>query len=234
MAKKKEKTEEIDIFLKIIRKIEFFFEKNSKWVLISLGVIIIILVGFFGTRYLVLKKEEKAAADFGKVYLVYSNIQSSEDLSEKQKIEELNKIIPDFEYVIETHQNTKAAYESEYFLGHIYFIKGDFEKSLEYFEKASSGKKNFYITILSLVGKGTCLEELGKYNEAISLYEMMIKKYKDSYLVPYLEYSIAQIFEKQKKFEAAQERYTKLIEKYGWSSWSQFADKKLILIKSFI
>jgi tetratricopeptide (TPR) repeat protein len=63
--------------------------------------------------------------------------------------------------------------------GHLHALAGEWEEAEQAFERASQTKGNM-IKMLSIYEEARCLEELGKFDKAISLYEKIIASSDDS------------------------------------------------------
>jgi hypothetical protein len=47
-------------------------------------------------------------------------------------------------------------------------------------------------------------------------------------------FSLAQVDEKLNKIDKAEDGYTKIVDDFKWSSWVEFAQKRVLLIKNFM
>ena len=233
---KSKKTEHIDIFTKITRQIENFIVKYLKVILITISVFVVALAIYFLIEHIYSKREEYADKSFGKVYLVYKNVksESGDKITEEEKTKKLSDLTNDFKIVINDYPNSIAAMKSAYFIGNILFDSGKYKEALEYYKKGYSKKgKTNYISMLCLLNEATCYEQLEDYDKAAQVYERILSDFSDEYIVPYALYNLGQIQEKQNKFQSASDKYSKIVSGYDWSSWKQFAEKKLLLIKNF-
>lgn len=53
-------------------------------------------------------------------------------------------------------------------------------------------------------------------------------------MVPLAKFNLGQLYEKQDKYALAEQEYTEIVTQYDWSSWKELAEKRLLIIKSFI
>jgi len=221
-----------DIFFKITKKIEQFFLKNIKIILLSISTIIIILAAYFSVNYFIMKKEDQAEDAFGKVYLVYREIMNLETEDEdeiKQKLLSLNE---DFKIVINKYPKSAAASKSAYFIGNTFYGSKEYENALVYYQKGSMIKTKYYNALLCLQGEASSYEQIGKYEKAEEVYKNIVDNYENSFVIPAVRFNLGQIYEKLNKIEAAKEEYSIIISEYSWSSWSDLAEKKILFLKS--
>ena len=236
MSKEHGKTEHIDIFSKITKQIELFIVKYLKIIVITVSVVVVGLALYFSFEKINSKKLEKSDNAFGKVYLVYKDITSEkeEETEEGETAEKLIELNEDFKIVINDYPNTKAAMKSAYFIGNSLFNTGKYEEAIEYYKKGYSNKgKKYYISLLCLINEASSYEQLENYEKAEQTYKKILDEFSDEFITPFTLYNLGQIHEKQNKLQNASEQYSTIVSEYDWSTWKQFAEKKLLLIKNF-
>ncbi len=207
MAKKTDKTEDRIVAVEeAFSKTEQFIERNQKIILIVIGVIVVVVLGFFGFKRFYLGPKEKEA-------------QAQMFMAEKYfESDSLNKALngdgnyPGFLDIIDQYGITQSGDLAHYYAGICYLKKGEFDKAiehlkkfkskdemvstmakgaigdaymelkdtqkaLEYYLKAAEDKKNDFTTPLFLMKAGLTYEELGKYDEALKLYQRIKSDY---------------------------------------------------------
>jgi len=230
----KEHEQHADILSKITGAIERFIEKYLKIIIICVSTLVLALAVYFSVDYVFAKREQRANVDFGKVYLVYRAYLADRNLSDEQVSEKFNTVIEDFKLVLQNHPKSKAAAKSAYFIGNILFRLGKYEEAGEFYEKGSAGRGNYYITYLCMQGTATCQEQLKNYDKAAKIYEEILAKFKNRFIVPTVLFNLAQVDEKLNKIDKAEDGYTKIVNDFKWSSWMEFAQKRILLIKNFM
>ena len=236
MSKVRGKTEHIDIFSKISKHIELFIIKYLKVIVISVSVVVVALALYFSIERVYLKKEEKADNTFGKVYLVYKGIinEKEEETGEGEIAEKLMELNEDFKIVLNDYPNSKAAMKSAYFIGNSLFNSGKYEEAIAFYKKGYSKKgRKYYISLLCLINEASSYEQLENYEKAEQVYKKILSEFSEDFIIPFTLYNLGQIHEKQNKLQNATEQYSAIVSEYDWSSWKQFAEKKLLLIKNF-
>jgi|WetSurSiteA1Bulk_404760.scaffolds.fasta_scaffold62529_1 TolA-binding protein len=230
----KEHEQHADILSKITGAIERFIEKYLKIIIICVSALVVALAVYFSVDYVFAKKEQRANVDFGKVYLVYRAYLADRDLSDEQVSKNFDSVIEDFKLVLQNHPKSKAAQKSAFFIGNILFRIGKYEEAGEFFQKGASGRGNYYIAYLCMQGSATCQEQLKNYDKAAKIYEEILAKFEDRFIVPTVLFSLAQVDEKLNKIDKAEDGYTKIVDDFKWSSWVEFAQKRVLLIKNFM
>lgn len=231
MSKKKPSSD--DFLTQITKRVEAFIMKYLKIILASILVAIVVLATYFSVSYLLSSHEKSANSAFGKVYLLYSTfINTEKDVVLDISDEKLSDIIEDFEKVIETYPKSRAASKSAYFLGNIFYKAALYEKAAEYYSKGYTIDKKSYVSMLCLQGEAGSYEQMGEYEKAIERYLVILNGFEDSYVVPTVLFTLGQLYEKQSKLEKAKEQYVRITTNYQWSSWKEYAEKKIAYLEN--
>jgi tetratricopeptide (TPR) repeat protein len=77
----------------------------------------------------------------------------------------LKELLQKIEVIEKTDPNFRLSYEDYFKLGNSFFVERDFEKALEFYQKALQLKPNDFDALLN---KSALLAEIGRYKEAIS------------------------------------------------------------------
>ena len=235
MAKKeKDQRTHEDIFIKITRKIEYFIIKHIKIIAISLSVLVVLLAVYFTTDYVVKKNEQRAQSAFEKVYLAYAESTEQKDPPEEETDAELLGFIEDFETVIDEYPQSKAAAKSALYIGDILYTNGQYEEAVQYFNEGSSIKKNYYVSLLSLQRLASSYVQLEEYEKAIEVYNQIETRFNEEYIIPTIIFFRAQLFERINRLEKADDEYSRIVAEYPWSGWKEFAEKRQLLLKSYM
>jgi TolA-binding protein len=234
MAKERDQQHQQDIMTRITRAIERFIEKYLKMIVISVSSVVVILAVYFSVDYSFKKGEQEANVDFGKAYLVYRNTVLDQNLKDEDRAKKLLAVGEDFKVVIEKYPNSQSAARSAYYVGNTLYTNGDYENAIEFYEKGAAGRRKSYITFLCLMGEASCQEQLKNYDKAAKIYEEVLVSYRDRYIVPTALFNLGQVLERVNKLDKAKDEYAKIVESYGWSSWKDFAEKRLLLLRSFM
>jgi tetratricopeptide (TPR) repeat protein len=130
-------------------KTEQFIEKNQKVILVAVGVLIVIVLGFFGFRKYYLQPREIEAQ--GQMFMAEKYFE----------MDSLNKALSgDGNYlgfldIMDQYSMTKSANLSKYYTGICYLKLGQFENAIKYLEKFNG--RDLLVAAMAKVGIGTSL-----------------------------------------------------------------------------
>jgi len=225
MAKQLDKTEERIVKVEeAFSKTEQFIEKNQKIILIVVGAIVIVVLGFFGFRRFYLAPKEKEA-------------QSQMFMAEKYfEMDSINKALNgDGNYIgfldiIDQYGMTKSANLAEYYAGICFLKKGEFEKAIEHLKEFSS--KDAFVGPMAKMGIGDAYMELGKKDEAIEYYRKASSQQVNDLTTPLYLMRAAFVYEDQGKFDKAVELYEKIQKEHLKSTEARDIDKYIELAKA--
>jgi len=201
MAKKQDKTE--DRIVKVeeaLSKTEQFIEKNQKILMIVIGIIVIVVMGFFG---------------FKRLYLGPKEQEGKEQMFMAERYFEMDSLnlalngdgmYPGFLSIIDDYGMTKAANLSKYYAGVCYLRLGNFDEAIDYlnsfkgrdqivgpmakgalgdayleksqndkavacYNEAAEMSTNDFTTPLFLMKAGWTYEIMAQYDKAVKVYE---------------------------------------------------------------
>ena len=225
MTKKVQNQEEV-IVAEAVSKTEKFFEENGKKVIIILAALIIVIAGVVGYKFLVVDKNEAAAAE------LIANAQ-----------EHLNGETPNYELalngdekgagfldVIEQYGSTKAGNTANHYAGACYLHLGDLENAAKYlkaYDAVGGSVEAEIIDAQNLGLQGDVAVELKNYEEAAKLFGKAAKASENAYTTPLYLYKKALALEAAGKVEEAKACCKTLIEKYPNSEQKNAAEKML-------
>ncbi|HAL63963.1 MAG: hypothetical protein XD81_0958 [Bacteroidetes bacterium 38_7] len=174
--KKKEATEgRIEAVESALTKSERFLEENQKIILIVVGAIIVVILGFLGyQRLIVAPKEVKAA----------NEIFMAQNYFEQDSI--YQALNGDGQYagfleIVDRYGSTKTGNLAKYYTGICYLKLEDFDNAIRYLKKFDS--KNPLAKSMALGGIGDAYLELGKNEKAIDFY-LQAAKHKNELTTP--------------------------------------------------
>ena len=207
-TKKSEQSELIENPEVIAEKLvpgEDFLKSNSK-ILVGILVVALVLIGgilFF--QYNTQQQNEKAQAEMFQA--VYFFEQDSIDFALNG--DGINK---GFLTIIEDYPRTDAANLSHFYTGSIYLSQKKFEDALTHLEEFSTDDYLVQAKAYSLIGDANL--ELGKTEEAISLYTKAARTNENKYMSPKYLAKLAVAQEEAGKVEDAIKTYAEIEEKY--------------------
>jgi tetratricopeptide (TPR) repeat protein len=211
MAKQVDKTEErIEKVEQAFSRTELFFEKNQKIILIVVGVVVVIVLGFFGFKRFYLAPREAEAQ--GQMFMAEKYFE----------MDSINKALNgDGNYlgfldIIDQYGITKCANLSHYYAGICYLKKGEFEKSIEQLKKFSSN--DHFIGPMAFMAIGDAYMELKQVDKAIDYYLKGADMKKNEFTTPVILLKAGWAYEEQGEFDKALNVYKRIKAEYPRSN----------------
>lgn len=223
----KDKTE-----LTLSDKINVFFMRNRKAILVTLACILAVLVVVLAVfavldyqRKSGIKKIETLVLDFEKFKV--ENIKNAPDsMTEEEKkllANEENKLIENLSKY--TDKNDYVGFMAVQEIADIYFKNGDLEKALSYYEKLNL-PENQYISGVLYFNAAACSDDLGQSEKAFEYYN----KAASCESFPFKEralFNVARVQEKLDKAKAV-EVYSQLVADYPNTEWANLSKTRII------
>jgi tetratricopeptide (TPR) repeat protein len=227
MAKQVDKTgERIEKVEQAFSRTEQFIEKNQKIILIVVGVVVVIVLGFFGFRRLYLEPKEKEA-------------QAQMFMAEKYfEMDSINKALngdgnyKGFLDIIDQYGITKSANLSQYYAGICYLKKGDYEKAIDYLEDFSSDDQ--IIGPMATMAIGDAYMELKQTDKAIDYYLEGADKKKNEFTTPVILMKAGWAYEEQGQYEKALEIYKRIKTEFPRSTEGREAPKYIAKMEGLL
>ncbi len=163
MAKKTTRAEEnIQAVEEALGKTEQFIEDNQNPILIVVGIVVLIILGYFGFQRFYLAPKEKSGQEQVFMAEYYFEIDSL-DLALLG-----DGINPGFLDIIDDYKFTKTANLAYYYAGIIYKEKRDFQTAVDFLE--SFGSDDQILAPMALGSIGDCYLELDYADGAVDYY----------------------------------------------------------------
>lgn len=224
MAKRKKKKsgakdllESSDLLREKLSSTEDYIEKHKNIVFSIVGVILLMVIGYFLFRYYVRTQNHKAEIDMFQAIFYY-------------EADSLNKALNGdgnnygFLDIIDTYPMTKAADLAHFYTGSIYLKQGDYDDAITMLSKFKASDIAIQPRAYSLIGDAYM--EKGDAKTAINYYKKAAEYMPNKFLTPeYLEKEAA-AYESLKDYESASACYDEIIKKFYGSSQYQNALKQ--------
>ncbi|MBE0663920.1 MAG: tetratricopeptide repeat protein [Bacteroidales bacterium] len=203
MAKKKDKTEEnITAVEEALSRSELFIEKNQKTLTIVIGVIILIVLAFFGIRKFVIEpREDEAKAIIFKAEQYFASDSLNLALNGDGNY-------PGFLEIIDEYSWTKTARLANYYAGVIYLKTGEYEEAISHLKKFRS--KDFLVNNMATAAIGDAYLELNEPSKAVSYYLKASKSNVNDFSTPVYLMKAAQTYEIMDEWNKAIDIYQRL------------------------
>jgi TolA-binding protein len=225
MTKKVQNQEEV-IVAEAVSKTEKFFEQNGKKVITILAALIIVIAGVVGYKFLVVDKNEKAAAEL----ITYAQENIKGETPNYELALNGDEKGAGFLDVIEQYGSTKVGNIANHYAGVCYLHLGDLENAIKYLEAydAVGGSVVAEIIDAQNIGlQGDIAVEKGDYEEAAKLFGKAVKTSENEYTTPHYLYKQALALKAAGKIEEAKACCQTLIEKYPNAMEKNAAEKLL-------
>jgi tetratricopeptide (TPR) repeat protein len=199
-------------------RVQGFWEKFQKPVLIVVAVLVIVIGGWYGyNEYIVKPKEEKASDALFKAQQYFnmdsSNLVLNGDGQNRGVL-----------YVINNYGGTKSANLAKYYAGVSYRKLGDFNNAVKYLKDFSTDAKQVQLMAYGLLGDA--YSELNKKDEAIDSYKKAGNAFdKDENNSAEYLFRAALLSETSGKTKEALDLYKELKDKYPKTEKGFQADK---------
>ena len=224
MTKKVQNQEEI-VVAEAVSKTEKFFEENGKKVVIALVVLLLLVAGGYAYKYLVMDKNEVAAAEL----IVTAQDNFAGETPNYDLALNGDETGAGFLAVAEQYGATKAGNIAKHYAGICYLHLGDLENAAKYLAKykAVKGLAAEVVNAQNLGLQGDVAVEQGDYAKAAKFFAKAVKASNNNYTAPLYLYKQGLALAAEGKAEAAKACYKAITEKYPNSNESRDAEKLL-------
>ena len=225
MAKKIDKTEERIVAVEeAFSKTEQFIEKNQKIILIIVGALIVVVLGYFGFKRLYLAPREKDA-------------QTQMFMAEKYfEMDSLNKALKGdgnylgFLNIIDDYKFTKSANLSHYYAGICYLKKGEFQNAIDQLSDFSSGDE--LVGPMAIGALGDAYMEMNNTDKAIGYYLKAADKRKNDLTSPVFLMKAGMAYELEGKNAEALKTYTRIKTEFARTNEGREVDKYIARVNA--
>lgn len=152
-------------------KIESFWKKYQKQILIIVGAIVVVIGGWYGYQSFVVAPKEASAEDAiykAQSYFAQDSIKLALNGDGKNK---------GFLYIINNYGGTEQSNLAKYYAGVCYLKLGDFNNAVKYLQDFSTDSKE--IQMMAYGCLGDAYSELNKNDDAINYYKKAAATFED-------------------------------------------------------
>ena len=225
MAVKEEKGEQVVENVEVaLEKTGDFFEKHKSVIITVVTVIVLLVIGYFGYKYLYLAPKEKTAAQemfYSQRYFEMDSMQNSLNGDGQH---------PGFLEIADTYGATKSGKLAHYYSGLIYLHQGNFQEAVAHIEKFKT--KDPVLYILSRQALGDAYWELGQTDQALATYKQGAEKYDNEMLCPTVMSRMAALYESLQQYDNAIKVYEELRSLYPRSMEARNVDMMIARLQA--
>jgi tetratricopeptide (TPR) repeat protein len=194
---------------RLIQRSQDFWSKNSKMILIAVGVIVLIVGGAFVYQNYFKQPAEDAANEA--IWRAQDNFKK--DSFQLALTGNNTKANPGFLKIIKNNGGTKAGNLAKLYAGISYLQLGDFNNAIKFLEEFSAPDKE--MKLLAEGALGDAYAETGKFDKAIEKYKSASTiNESDEFASAENLYKLGSLYDKTGKAKEAIEAFTSLREKY--------------------
>ena len=208
----------------VLTRSEMWFEKNSKQITMVIGVVVIVVLGFFGYyRFIHLPKIDRAQNEMfmAEKYFEQSEYQKALDGDEKYA---------GFLEIVDTYSSVKPGKLAAYYAGICYLNLGEFEQAIKYLKKFNV--KDAFLCVFAEGAIGDAHLELGHLPQAIAQYKKAANMNPNDVTTPTFLFKLGQCYEMDNNFQAAIDAYEKIRKDYPNANETREVEKYIARIKA--
>jgi len=215
----REKKSFLDVFVD-------FMVKYRKLVLGLLALIVVFFVGLIVLQQIDKSKNLSAAEAMAAIDTAYKSWSDESDESKKASLE------TDLLTTINAtagEKNTAQQY-AKYIEGNLYYSQKKYAEAAEAYKTAAEQMEASYLNEVSVYLAAVSFEEAEKPVDAITMFSKLASTEDTNPLTVRSILSLGRLYETDKQYDAAREQYNLLKSKYPNSSWTKFAQDRIIYL----
>jgi tetratricopeptide (TPR) repeat protein len=206
-----------------LTRTELWFEKNSKQITIVVGIIVVIVLGYFGyNRFIHLPNIEKAQNE---VFMAERYF----DQGEYQKALDGDEKFAGLLEIVDNYGSTKPGKLAAYRAGICYLNLGEYEQAIKYLKKYNI--KDAFVRVFAEGAIGAAYLELGNLPKAIAHYKKAADMELNDVTTPTFLFDLGRCYELDNNFQGALDTYEKIRTNYPNSNESREAEKYIARVK---
>ena len=206
-----------------IGQLEVFYEQNKKYVSYALTGIVVIVIAVFMYINNRRANEEKAAAEFGKVFGLYDRAVNDPKQYTTAINGQADRSIMGLKTIVENYGGTESGELARFYLANSYFNLGQYDEALKQYDSFSGGDK--LLSASALAGLAGCYEARKEYGKAASNYEKAASVILNTSSTPEYLNAAARCYGLSGEKEKAIALLKRLKKEYPTSSFAREADR---------
>ncbi len=223
MAKKKQPEIKGDQRLENIEesltRTEQFIVSNQKTISIIIGVIVVVILGYFGFQRYYQQPKTKEAQE--QMFMAQRFFES--DSLDKALYGDGNSL--GFIDIADEYGFTKPGNLANYYAGISFLRKGEFNQAIDYLGDFSSD--DYIVGPMALGAMGDAYLELGDHDKAANYYLEAADKMDNDFTSPMFLFKAGQVYEIMGDYDAAVSVYTRIKDDYPRSNEGRVVEKNI-------
>lgn len=218
MAQKEEKGEQIVEDVEVaLANTGNYFEKHKSLIIGLVVAILVVVVGYFGYKYLYLAPKEKTAA--GEMFYAQRYFEMDSLTAALNGDGEHAGMLE----IADSYGATKSGKLANYYVGLAYLHMGDFEEAVRHIKKFNT--KDPVLFILSNQALGDAYLEMDQAEKAVAAYAKAASKYANETLTPGVLMRQAMVHEMLQQYEKALQTYQQIRRRFPMSREASDIDR---------
>lgn len=197
------------------------FEQNPqlKRMALIFGAVVLIIVGYLLYLQFIVKPDSEKSKE---AYYYGLNLASKDST---------DAAIAQLEPVVKKYDGHVGGEIAQFTLARQYMTKGNYKKALDLLEDVDVS--DTYVAVHAIGLQGDCNSELGKYKEAMALYEEAAAKNENEYTSPMYLFKAGMVAEELKDYEKATALYEQIRDNYVTFSSQKQIEKYIARVSNF-
>ena len=207
-----------------LTRTEMWFEKNSKQIIIVLGIVAVIVLGIMGYyRFIRLPNIEKAQNEMfmAQRYFEQGDYQKALDGDEKYA---------GFLEIVDSYGSIRPKKLAAYYAGLCYLNLGEYEQAITYLKKYNI--KDAFLSIFAEGAIGDAQLELGNVSDAITHYKKAVSMSDNDVTTPTFLLKLGMCYEMDERHQEALDNYEKIRINHPNSNEAREVEKYIARIKA--
>lgn len=194
-----------DAVVTVYARVLDFYSRNKAYVLAAAAVLAVVIIGYVGYRFYLVRQGDEAARLLGPIVLMYEqeNYEQALDGTVDQ---------PGLIEIASRYGRTKDGNLARFYAADALYRLDRKEEALDYF--ASFDKGSDYLGAAAYAGQAAALEDLGDQRRAAELYREAALVYRNKLTSPEYLLSAARNFEAVGDYGAAREMYQMIADQF--------------------
>ncbi len=221
MSKKKEKEikgdQRLENIDETLTKTEVFIVKNQTAILIVIGIIVVVVLGYFGyQRYIIEPKTQEAEEQIFMAQQFFAA-----DSLDKALYGDGNNL--GFLDIIDDYGNTKPGNLANYYAGICFLKKGQYDQAINYLEDFDADDE--MVEPMARGAIGDAYLELGDREKAVGYYLEAANENENNFTTPLFLKKAGQVYELMGEYDDALDVYQRIKDKYPQSEEGRTIEK---------
>ena len=210
------------------------FQKALKWakahqeMMAIVGIITLLLAIGIPWYLHSLQQSDKDAQNFFNMGQQYLRMPIDPKTGFKTETDRDQMVLQTFQRIVTDYPGTPTSKIARYYVARTQYMLGQFDQAYSNFDVASSELQKGPLGDEAYFGKILCREGQNQWPQASTLAETFLKDHPDSFMVPQVRLSLADIYAKNNNKDKAQEELKLIVKDYPDSNWSREADRRLM------